>query len=336
MNDWYDYTPSRGIVVVTPDGQECRRDNFISSLTPSADALYVDARYSNKYDKLRAGNNPNTLYLLPAGATIPSALSNCNVVVGDHADEITLEHGYSFCSPIDFTADEISYTRTFETGHNGRTKDGWNTIALPFAVESEDVTIDGQNTPWFKSGDDTGRKFWLYDFASDDDETVTFGYTLQMEAYKPYIIAVPDNTWGSAFDLRGKAITFTGHNVQIRGGEQKAVTDNGRKYDFIGRPCGAKRSFIYALNEAGNNFAFENTGIEIAPFTAYFVGYYDNDDANSVSFRFDDRLATPVKSVTIDNELVPATYTIDGIRLKDGAAQPSGIYIVGGKKMIVK
>lgn len=286
-----DITLSKGIVVVTPDGQECYKDNLVTSLTPPSGALYVDARYSSKYSALRKGGNANTIYLLPEGATIPSALEGCNVVVGAHASKITLEHGHDFCSPINFTADEINYTRTFDTGHDGKTEDGWSTIALPFAVESDNVSVNGESTTWFQSDDDSGRKFWLYDFVSDDGQTVSFDYTLQMEAYKPYLIAVPDNTWGAAYDLRGKAITFTGHNAQIRGDEQKAVTDNGGKYDFIGRPCGATRSYIYALNEAGNQFIFKNSGIEIDPFTAYFVGYYDNGDA--ISFSFDDGFPIP-------------------------------------------
>ncbi|MBR6980835.1 MAG: C10 family peptidase [Prevotella sp.] len=281
----------KGIVVVTPDGQECQKDNRITSLTPPSDALYVDARYSNKHAQLRAGGNANTIYLLPEGATIPDALQGCNVVVGDHASKVALEHGHGFCSPIDFTADEISYTRTFDTGHNNKTNEGWSTISLPFAVESDNVSIDGESTTWFQTDDDHGRKFWLHDFASEEDQVVTFGYTSQMEAYKPYLIAVPDDTWGTAYDLRNKAITFTGYNALVRGGEQKAVTDNGGKYDFIGRPSGATRSYIYDLNEAGNTFAFVNTGVEIEPFTAYFVGYYDNGDA--INFRFNEGLATP-------------------------------------------
>lgn len=328
------YRLGKGVVVEKPGGRNYYRDG--QTVTPPSDALYVDARYSGQLSKLRAGGNANTLYLLPEGATIPDALQGRNVVVGDRASAVTLEHGHGFCSPIDFTADEISYTRTFDNGHNGKTKDGWNTIALPFDVESSEVSVDGKSTTWFKSNSDSGRKFWLYDFASDDDRTVTFGYTLRMEANKPYLIAVPDNAWGAKYDLRGKTFTFTGHDALIRGGEQKAVTDNGGRFDFIGRPCGATRSVIYALNEAGSKFAFEDTGIEIEPFTAYFVDYYGNDGANAVSFRFDDGLATPVREVRADKEQPAAIYTIDGVRVNDGASLPSGIYIVDGKKRIVK
>jgi len=163
-------------------------------------------------------------------------------------------------------------------------------------VESDNVSVDGESTTWFKADEDHGRKFWLHDFASEEEQVVTFGYPSQMEAYKPYLIAVPDGTWGTAYDLRNKAITFTGYNALVRGGEQKAVTANGGKYDFIGRPSGATRSYIYDLNEAGNTFAFVNTGVEIEPFTAYFVGYYDNGDA--INFRFNEGLATPRPPIT--------------------------------------
>jgi len=331
------YTMTQGIVVVTADGEQCHRDIRTSTLTPPANALYVDARHSNLLSALKPGTNPNTLYLLPEGATIPAALQSANVVTGNHAETINLQHGYDFYSPIDFTADAITYTRTFANGHNGKSGEGWSTIVLPFAVESDHVTADGNDISWFQSNDDSGRKFWLYDFAMDNDQTVTFGYVQSMEAYKPYIIAVPDRSWGAAYDLRDKSITFAGVNAHILGGHKKAVTDNGHRFDLIGRTYSAHRSYIYALNPQGDSFSQTTDKVKTEPFTAYFVGYYNNEWSNAVNFQFDTRMATPVKPVTLqDMSAGSSAYTIDGRRINDDAPLSPGIYIINGKKVIVK
>ena len=330
----------KGVVVGRPDATVLYRDNQVSSMTIPSDALYVDARYSARASSLPAGGNSNTLFVFAEGTTVPSALEDRNVVTGNHAEIITLDDSYPFLSPVSFTADDISYTRTFSTGHHGGDSGGWSTIALPFSVEKEGVTVDGEATPWFVSPDDEGRKFWLYGFGSDDGRVVTFSYVNTMEAYTPYIIAVPDNTWGRKYDLRDKTFTFTGHDASIRPGASKAVADKGGKYDLIGRTHTAHRSMVYALNDEGNDFVFTEDNVEIAPYRAYFAGYYNNGgDAShaAVQFCFDSRSATPVTAPLIDQQQDSnAVYTLQGVRLPEHGSLPKGIYIWNGKKIVVE
>lgn len=330
------FTPTRGVVVVCPADTLYFPDNSISSMQVPADALFVDARYSSKISSLRAGGNTNTLYVLPSGSSIPTALEGLNVVVGDQAQQITLEDGYDFLSPIDFTASEISYKRTFTQGHNGKSAEGWSTLVLPFDVTPDMVTASGIPTNWFASDSDSGRKFWLYQFVGDDDHTVTFGYTPEIAAYTPYIIAVPDNAWGAKYDLRNKELIFRGTNAGIRAGRVKAVADKGGKYDFIGRTWGVERQKFYNLNTSGSNFSHSRSTANVEPFRAYFVGYYGNEEAQALKFRFDNGSTTPVKDMPSANGAWSGdlgVFTINGTR----CAQPHhGIYIVNGKKVIYK
>ena len=331
------FTLTHGVLVGTPDGVIFHNDGLLASLAIPDNALYVDARHSNDLESLVAGGNPNTLYLLPQGATRPASLQGCNVLIGDHAEHITLDHQYEFYSPIDFTADTINYSRIFTSGHSNKNRGGWNTIALPFSVESSDVTVNGEATSWFKSSEDSGRKFWLYEYTSDNSQTITFSYTLGIEAYKPYIIAVPDNAWGAYYDLRHKPIVFTGYNAHILAGDQKAIADYDNNYCFVGQTRNTMRSHIYALNEQGSSFDYLTDYSGIAAFNAYFVNYEDNS-SYPVTFSFDTRDATPVKSVYVDGENQNAQtsiYTIDGVRVDKPSSTP-GIYIINGKKYIKK
>lgn len=330
-------TLTHGVLIGTSDGVFFHDDGLRAALSIPDDALYVDARHSINTESLIAGGNPNTLYLLPSGATCPESLQGRNVLIGDHAAHISLDHQYEFYSPIDFTADTISYTRIFSTGHSNKNRGGWSTIALPFSVESGDVTVNGDATTWFKSSEDAGRKFWLYEYTSDDSQAITFSYTLSIEAYKPYIIAVPDNAWGSYYDLRHKPIVFTGYNASILAGDQKAIADHDGNYCFVGQTRHTMRSHIFALNEQGVSFDYLTDYSGIAAFNAYFVNYEDNS-TYPVTFSFDTRDATPVKSVLndVDNQQVQTSvYTIDGVRTDNHSTAP-GIYIINGKKYIRK
>lgn len=338
MSDYgYVLTPVKGVVAVGTGYTD-----FIDgsgTMTIPEDAIYVDARNSNDLTAIQPNsNNHNTLYLLADDATVPEALSTYNVVKGSTAERITLDDSHDFYSPIDFTAENISYTRTFTEGYDGQSTPKWSTIALPFTVDkvtSDDNVAKG----WFTSSTDTGKNMWLMEFYSENetDNKVNFTYADKLEAYKPYIITVA-TAWGKNWNLKGKAITFSGSNATIKS-DAKAVTDHDKKYDFIGRTWAVNRHHIYMLNAEGNNFAWTTTGTDVSPFRAYFVGYYDNG-ASQQGLLFDivnrdDQEATLVLPVIADEQTATGnTYTIDGIKVN--GKLPKGIYIRDGKKFVVK
>ena len=70
------------------------------------------------------------------------------------AEKITLADGKPVVFPVDFTATEITYARTFTNFNNGGTG-GWNTIVLPFEATP---TINGANIDWFHSKNDASGR----------------------------------------------------------------------------------------------------------------------------------------------------------------------------------
>lgn len=338
----YGYTivPSYGIVIKGNSTYEIASDASASSWSIPSDAYYVDARNSQKSSSIKPNSNPNCLYLLASGATTPSNLSGYNVVVGSTAENITLKDGYDFYSPIDFTATKINYLRTFANGYNGGEAANWETMLLPFDVTS--ATVGGTTKDWFHSKSDTGKNFWVLNFGSESDNTVVFNYANTIVANTPYIIAVPGDKWGATWNLAGKEISFNGSNASIKA-TSKGVTTFGadKKYDFIGRSYSSTHKMIYALNDAGSNFANLNlSSTNISPFRAYFVGYFNNaEQTMKMRIGDGDDAVTAIGGISIaPTSKVPDIYTLDGKKVGSGNSDfnklPKGIYIMGNKKVI--
>ncbi len=197
--------------------------------------------------------NSNCLYLLAAGATAPADLDGKNVIKGSTAESITLVDGSDFYSPIDFTAENISYTRTFSVPATGSA--GWNTLLLPFTVSKvtiDDGSANGKTVDWFHSASDTGKNFWLKTFTGDDAGTVYFDYADKLTANTPYIIAVPGDTWGPDWQMTEKPVTFSATDAAVSA--TKTATLSGNSYKFCGSTVGQTLSSGYALNEKGSRF----------------------------------------------------------------------------------
>ncbi len=261
------FTMARGMVVV---GDEMTYYKDQDGTVPvGSDAVYVDARYSDQSANIGSGGNTNTLYLLKSGSTVPSSLSGKNVVVGDTAEIISLDHDLAFYTPVDFTATNVTYKRTFGKGFDGETAN-WSTIMLPFDVQ--DITADGHSIDWYRDSEDTGKSLWIMDFTDENNGKAAFGYPERLVANHPYIITVPADTWGAEGSLTGKELSFSGANVQFQTESPKGVVDRGERYDFIGRTYASSHTNKYSLNEVGNRFAYSDA-FDIEPFCAYFVAY---------------------------------------------------------------
>ena len=243
------------------------------------------------------------------------------------AETLALTDGYAFFSPVDFTATKATYTRTFTTGANGT--DGWSTIVLPFDV---DAVKQGSNViDWFHSGSDTGQNFWLKNFSSEDGNTVYFDYADKLEANTPYIIAVPSDKWGAAWDLTGKAITFEGSSVNVTTG---ANIISGNNYKLVGTLTPESVTDCYVLNGAGN--AFAKTTATVDPFRAYFKSIKMLVGAVSqLNIGSENGGVTGVNGAALMNKETKnnEVYNLAGQRV---ANPTKGLYIKSGKKVIIK
>ncbi len=310
-----------------------------ANLTVPAHATTVDLRGQNTVTSVAPNENPNCLYLLDAEAITPSGITG-NVVKGDVAENITLvDDGVNgFYSPINFTAQNISYTRTFDKGLQADYS-GWNTIVLPFDVAT--VKVGEEVIDWFHSDGDKGQDFWVYAFVTDAGNVVTFAHAEEMKANVPYVISVPSDAWGSQFDLTGKAITFESFNAAIAGNAMSVL--NGSNYVFKGITTPQTLNDAYVLNEAGTAFS-QQASADVAPFRAYFMasGRTVVTQTLSIAFVSDDE-ATGIPMLDVKAGRVQKTndviYNMQGMQVgtvEQWKSLPKGIYMVNGNKIFKK
>ena len=326
------FTVKRGIVIGYGDGSQ----SYVldgSAMNIPDNAVWVDARYSQDASSITPSANPNCLYVLASNATTPDKLKGKNVVIGSKADNISLaDNEYGFDTPVEFTADNISYSRTFTEGYDGKNAH-WSTLVLPFAVTG----VTGANYKgWFKSSIDNGKNMWLMDFSRESNNTVFFRYATEIEAYKPYIITVAANAWGESWNLVGKTLTFTGSNAKITPRSRALTT--GSTHDFVGRTFGLPRHYIYELNADGDNFASQPHEPSFGAFRAYFLDFGSSaSSAKSMRIAIDDGSTTGISVLPSpqggakDND---GWFDLQGRRL-GGQPAHEGIYIKGNKKVVV-
>ncbi len=334
-----------GVVCWTSDGT--RTGALVTTtFTVPENVVAVDL-CGKSLSQVTPNSNPNTLYYINEGQSIPNGLSGKNIIQGSTATAINLYADYGFHAPRDFKATAISYTRTFSKGHGNISdvsdadkRSGWETIVLPFAPTS--VKNGTEELNFFTSDEDESGKYWLYEYGEDDltSNTVYFTYPEKFYANRPFIIAVPGDKWGDRWNLTGKAIVFSAENAQVYA-DARPITSIGVDYfKFMGNYSTLPYTNIYALNTVGNLFAL-NANTTVAPFGAYFmIGRLDMAVApGSINFavRGSNGTATAISDIQITDNKAKGNnqwYSLDGRRL-NGKPQQSGLYIHNGKKIII-
>ena len=251
-------------------------------------------------------------------------------------------HGYTFCPGLPFYAEDLIFDRDMSQMAVKKT-----TCMLPVAFTPEQLKkYYGSNLKVYKWTSRSGNDLT---FEQQDDNTA-------LHANEPYIF------WGAegSLDTRGKtagktdgkftigAITYTDH--------QAAATHSGfpgtyayKKVKRYGDADGngiddvsnaAETRFIY--NAANGVFSVvSKNGANLKPFRAYFViGVTDKAaGARQLNIFFDDSIITGIDSVETTAPTSGDIYTIGGVLVaKDGnmSGLPKGIYIMNGKKYVVK
>ena len=246
------------------------------------------------------------------------------------ADNITLTDGADFYSPVNFTATNIEFTYNNDRWADGT--NGWNTIILPFDVTS--VTANGTPIDWFKSSSDTGKQFWLKEFVSDAVGTVNFDFTSSMKANTPYIIALPGDHWGAAYNLNGKTIKFIGMNVEVPSSAQAVITCSN--YRFVGETKAVSTENIYCINAAGDKFELKATGGSKA-FRPFFKnGTYDRTSSSLPAYLTigTEGISTGIQQIEdVRSKKDNVYYDLNG---RCVLYPKKGLYILNGKKVIMK
>ncbi|MCQ2129649.1 MAG: leucine-rich repeat domain-containing protein, partial [Bacteroidaceae bacterium] len=256
-----------------------------------------------------------------------------NTIWYGEAKEIVLTDGEELDIPVEFYAEQISYTRNFEKKTYPGVCAGWETIVLPFDVYSITHETKGQLAP-IHSGL-AGKSFWLGAL----QERGGFMNDVRIRANVPYLISMPNSdSYADQYNLNGK-VTFSSDNVRVKcTNEVESIWGSAYAlvptYDFIDAPD------IYTINDdtymnyyPGGVFT---KGLRSArPFEAFVVvehgnakGYIDlfGDDPSGI--------ADIMPAINESHEV----YDLNGRKVAtDGKAlsrMPHGVYIIDGKKIV--
>ena len=114
---------------------------------------------------------------------------------------------------------------------------------------------------------DSGKDFWLSQFAYTDGKAVYFDFVDEIRANVPYLIATPGNNWGEEYNLLNKTIAFMADNVNIpQTSKLKSMTD---AFVFVGL-SEKKNVSGYVLDDNGQFFVSKEDVSQNA-FRAYFI-----------------------------------------------------------------
>lgn len=336
------YTLVDGIEIFMADGISSAT-GAQTSVTVPANAAAVNLSGVSGVTNVTGGNE-NTLFIFGADDNVPSSLNRRNVVKGGNAENITLQDGYDFYSPVTFTADNITYTRTFDTGLT-RNYENWTTIVLPFDVNkvTVDLTSAGYSQyaaypiDWFHNAEEKMKNFWVMEFGSEENGIVNFSHAAEIKAARPLLIAVPGAEWGSKNDLTNLPITFHGQNATVSG-DFRAST-SGDNYKMKGVVCQKVFNDIFVLNADGTAFTRQNSAT-VDAFRAYFEPTSTAATAQMLTMAFGDgnQGETTALKPVFDHETTNqgnTIYDLQGRKL-NGKPTQKGIYIVNGKKVIRK
>ena len=284
-------------------------------------------------------SNPNLLLYVKAEQYAPNSIQN--VVVNGVASKIVLKEagsGNTFYCPQTFTAQQISYTHNYQMQTGVGESRGWETIALPFDVQTITHETKGGIVPFasWKRGDNS-KPFWLYELTGSG-----FMETGAIKANTPYIISMPNHPQYENKWLLNGNVTFAASEVTV------AKTADLNEPTFQDRTfvsCFADKASdagVYALN-VNNEFEKNNSGMtegskfvlnmrRVHPFEAYMTS---SSAASRYVIDIFENMTTDITILKEEQRMVEdATYDLQGQKVT--VPTKKGVYIINGKKHIIK
>lgn len=208
---------------------ECERD--IVSGCDNLTSVFWNSKL--KVPSLSTPNN--TLLYLTEG--VASDENNKNIIVNGICETLTLTVNYdgrysNFQCPQAFVAKKVRYIRDFNnyTQSSAGTSSRWQTLALPFSPTSIKAKVGSEFSKViapFDAAVEGAKPFWLRELGENGFVDAT-----QIEANKPYIIAMPYNeNYLPEYNINSE-VEFSAQNVNIPVTEAP-VTHKGPEFSFI-------------------------------------------------------------------------------------------------------
>ena len=280
--------------------------------------------------------NPNLLVYVNEARLAPEGVQN--VVVNGVAKEIVLkdaEGNNNWYCPEPFRAEKISYTRDFRQQTQIGVSRGWESLALPFAVQTITHQDKGVIAPF--GSDASGLHFWLRRLGREGLTSVQM-----IEPNTPYIISMPNSEeYPERFNLSG-LVTFAAEDAFVERTEQ--MVDESADYMMV--PAFQRMAVsedVYALNVGEEHNGrpegsiFERNYREVRPFEAFTVHRGDQPAPQFFSLSDLEAATTNVQNHEL-LELYELSgdewFTLDGRKLQK-APTAKGVYIRNGRKTVV-
>lgn len=231
-------------------------------------------------------NSTSCLLYLSHDVKCPSTWKNV-IEPGGVAQTIVLKNEKRYLCPKAFTANKISYTREFTMKTIPGKAAGWQTIILPFSVQTITDKDGNRLAPFMAEGDGIWKRFWLRELQADG----TYKDVTAIEANKPYLIAMPNaEEYASEYCISGN-VTFEADNVSLGETPEIVPTDGGAysmygTYDWV---TGTRK--VYALNLdnwSDGSVYYEKGSVfvpslrDVAPFECYLQN--NNPSASTRGF----------------------------------------------------
>ncbi|MBR1409704.1 MAG: chitobiase/beta-hexosaminidase C-terminal domain-containing protein [Prevotella sp.] len=314
---------------------------------PRLAAVVWNADVALKDNSFEGVDNPNLLLYVKKSAYKPSGMTN--VVVNGTAENIVLKDSVAgntnFYCPQPFTATNISYTHEYKQQTAIGVTQGWETLALPFTVETITHETHGALLPF--GGEGEGKPFWLMKLGEDG-----LKYVSTIEANQPYVLSMPNNpkVYAEEYNQNGK-VTFAAKDADVPVTDPQDNSGVGMTLRPVYQQVG-KSNGVYALNvgeavdDNPEGSVFKRDYRDVRPFEVYLL---HSDNASRVIAL--SRLGGGDGTTGIDDMLLRKdqnpdgnvrVYSLSGTLIKQGKRSeviknlPKGIYIVDNKKMVIK
>ena len=186
--------------------------------------------------------NPNLLVYVNEASLAPQGIQN--VVIDGTAKEIilrdTIAGNNNWYCPQPFTAEKISYTRNFQQKTQIGVARGWESIALPFDVQTITYEDNRTITPFDNYG--SVYHFWLRRLTQNGLQSVQ-----EINANVAYVISMPNSSeYPGEYILAGN-VTFSAENAPIPETEPEMDESADRAMAPAFQRMEADE-YIYALN----------------------------------------------------------------------------------------
>ena len=343
------YSPYRNAVTIAKEVHYNNIDFQVTSVAQGAfansklGAIVWNPTVALKYEDVAVINNPNLLVYVNEASLAPENIQN--VIVGDFAKNIVLtdvsEGNGSFYCPKEFKAEMISYTRNFQQQTEIGVSRGWESIALPFTVQTIMQEKNGLIAPF---GNSTSNKhFWLRTLSENGLMSATV-----IEANTPYLISMPNSSeYPAEFNQAGR-VTFSSQDALVPVTETRAVetsTADGEMIVLVPNfQSVSKDARTYALNvgEQRDGYpegsVFEANYRDIRPFEAYTIHEGGQDPAPRFIPIVDmSNGATNIEKVANSQQPIAngMYYDLSGRKLQQKPSQ-KGVYLHRGRKVVIR